>query len=75
VEIGNEGALPPGFRIEHRPATVSGLGLVRALLPRRHASLGIEQRGTRVVAIVSLAAPVVARPPAVPAPVAVAGAA
>jgi hypothetical protein len=61
VEIGNEGQLPPDFRIENRPATVSGLGLVRALLPRRHASLGISQRGTRVVAVVSLAAPVVAR--------------
>lgn len=62
VEIGNVGVLPPGFRIEHRPATVSGLGLVRALLPRRNASLGISQQGNRVVAVVSLAAPVVARP-------------
>ncbi|MCK6423858.1 MAG: PAS domain S-box protein [Burkholderiaceae bacterium] len=70
VEIGNEGTLPPDFRIEHRPATVSGLGLVRALLPRRHASLGIGQRGSRVVAVVSLAAPVVARLQTVPAPAA-----
>jgi len=59
VQIANEGQLPPGFRIEHRPQAVSGLGLVRALLPRRHASLGMEQRGTQVVALVSLAPPVV----------------
>ena len=63
IEIGNLGRLPPGFRIEHRPSTVSGLGLVRALLPRRNASLGIEQRDDRVVAIVALAAPVVRRLP------------
>jgi PAS domain S-box-containing protein len=59
VQIGNEGGLPPGFRIEHRPQAVSGLGLVRALLPRRHASLAMEQRGSQVVATVSLAPPVV----------------
>jgi hypothetical protein len=63
IEIGNPGRLPAGFRIEHRPSTVSGLGLVRALLPRRNASLGIEQRDERVVAIVALAAPVVTRLP------------
>ncbi|ACB34987.1 putative signal transduction histidine kinase [Leptothrix cholodnii SP-6] len=63
IEIGNLGSLPPGFRIDHRPSTVSGLGLVRALLPRRNASLGIEQRDDRVVAIVALAAPVVTRLP------------
>jgi len=59
VQIANEGGLPPGFRIEHRPQAVSGLGLVRALLPRRHASLAMEQRGALVVATVSLAPPVV----------------
>jgi PAS domain S-box-containing protein len=66
IEICNQGHLPVGFRIDHRPSTVSGLGLVRALLPRRNASLGIEQRDDRVVAIVVLAAPVVTRllPPA-----------
>lgn len=59
VQIGNEGQLPEGFRIDHRPQTVSGLGLVRALLPRRHASLAMEQRDTLVVATVSIAPPVV----------------
>jgi two-component sensor histidine kinase len=65
VEIANEGELPAGQRIEHRPQAVSGLGLVRALLPRRNASLGLEQRGPRVVAIVSLAPPVIVATPAV----------
>jgi len=63
LEIENVGSLPPGFRIDHRPATVSGLGLVRALLPRRHATLAFEQRGERVVAVVTLEPPVVACPP------------
>jgi len=59
VQIANDGGLPAGFRIDHRPQTVSGLGLVRALLPRRHASLAMEQRGEQVVATVSIAPPVV----------------
>lgn len=44
VEIRNRGTLPPDFDIMKIPGGVSGLGLVRALLPRRSASLGIEQR-------------------------------
>jgi hypothetical protein len=36
---------------------VSGLGLVRALLPRRSASLALEQRGEEVVATVRLSPP------------------
>ncbi len=61
VEISNRGQLSPGFRIEHRPAAVSGLGLVRALLPRRNAALDIEQLGEQVVASIVLSAPVVVR--------------
>ncbi|MEX8519148.1 MAG: PAS domain S-box protein [Leptothrix sp. (in: b-proteobacteria)] len=61
VEISNEGRLPDNFRLDHRPSAVSGLGLVRALLPRRNASLGIEQSGTQVLAQVALAPPVVLR--------------
>ncbi|HQY07708.1 MAG TPA: PAS domain S-box protein [Burkholderiaceae bacterium] len=57
IEITNPGRLPEGFRIDNRPATVSGLGLVRALLPRRHAALEIDQQGDRVVAAVTLRAP------------------
>lgn len=59
IEIDNAGRLAADFRIEHRPSTVSGLGLVRALLPRRHAALTIEPRGDRVVAAVQLSPPVV----------------
>ncbi|MGY0195456.1 PAS domain S-box protein [Leptothrix sp. BB-4] len=61
IEIANIGRLPDGLRIDHRPSTVSGLGLVRSLLPRRHASFALEQREGRVVATVALAAPVLGR--------------
>ncbi|MEY4748433.1 MAG: hypothetical protein RIQ60_647 [Pseudomonadota bacterium] len=59
LSIANIGQLPEGFRIESRPSTVSGLGLVRSLLPRRNASLHFVQSGNQVVATVMLAAPVV----------------
>jgi hypothetical protein len=39
------------------PGGVSGLGLVRALLPRRSAALTLAQHGTDVVAAVTLAPP------------------
>jgi PAS domain S-box-containing protein len=64
VMISNPARLPPGFDLGGIPGGVSGLGLVRALLPRRHASLGIEQRGARVAATVLLRPPVVRRPDA-----------
>jgi PAS domain S-box-containing protein len=63
LEVMNEGLLPSNFRVEHRPTSVAGLGLVRALLPRRHASLTIEQNGDHVLAIIELHAPVITRPP------------
>ncbi|MEY4753107.1 MAG: hypothetical protein RJA44_782 [Pseudomonadota bacterium] len=58
-EIANDGRLAADFSLERRPSTVSGLGLVRALLPRRNATLALVQRGAQVVAQVSLVAPVV----------------
>jgi two-component sensor histidine kinase len=61
VSIANEGALPAGFNLARIPGGVSGLGLVRALLPRRSASLALEQRGGQVVATVVLKAPGVMR--------------
>jgi hypothetical protein len=61
VIVANTGVLPTGFDLRGIPNGVSGLGLVRALLPRRNASLSIEQRGDRVVAVVTLGEPVVAR--------------
>jgi PAS domain S-box-containing protein len=59
LSIVNHGELPDGFRIDHRPSAVSGLGLVRSLLPRRHASLHFVQSGELVIATVMLAPPVV----------------
>ncbi len=61
ISISNEGRLPPGFNLAGIPGGVSGLGLVRALVPRRHAVLAIAQHGDRVVASVTLSAPVVTR--------------
>ncbi len=59
ITISNPAQLAPGFDLARIPGGVSGLGLVRALLPRRHASLGIEQQGACVVATMALRPPVV----------------
>ena len=48
--------LPAGFSLARIPNGVSGLGLVRALLPRRSATLRIEQADRHVVADRRLAA-------------------
>ena len=61
ILIGNEGRLSEGFSLAQFPGGVSGLGLVRALLPRRSAKLSIEAQGTRVVAVIDLKPPGVAR--------------
>ncbi|MDQ6684788.1 MAG: PAS domain-containing protein, partial [Pseudomonadota bacterium] len=72
VSISNRARLPSGFNLLAIPNGVSGLGLVRALMPRRSASLSLEQRGDRVEAVVSLRPPGVVRhcvaPTAKPAP-------
>ncbi|KNZ34369.1 MAG: hypothetical protein AD742_03115 [Methylibium sp. NZG] len=60
VEIANRAQLPEGFSLARFPGGVSGLGLVRALLPRRSASLTIEQHGAQVVSSVLLVPPGVA---------------
>jgi len=44
LEIRNPGSLPPHFDPARLPASVSGLSLVRALLPRRGARLSFAQR-------------------------------
>jgi two-component sensor histidine kinase len=59
IRIENAGRLPAGFDLSQVASGVSGLGLVKALLPRRGARLGIEQDGTRVRASLELAAPAV----------------
>ena len=45
------------FNLASFPGGVSGLGLVRSLLPRRSAKLSIEQQGDEVVATVKLVPP------------------
>ena len=57
IVIENAGRLPAGFDLARVPGGVSGLGLVRALLPRRSAALAIEQDGARVVTTIALRPP------------------
>jgi PAS domain S-box-containing protein len=55
--IANRAQLPPDFNLARFPGGVSGLGLVRSLLPRRSAKLTIEQQQDQVVATVALSPP------------------
>ncbi|CAN5295305.1 PAS domain S-box protein [soil metagenome] len=57
VQIINPGRLPPNFALANVPGGVSGLGLVRALLPRRSAILSLEQQEDSVVCRVELLPP------------------
>jgi PAS domain S-box-containing protein len=57
VEIANPGQLPEGFALQNVKSGVSGLGLVRALLPRRSAILSLEQQGEDVVCRLELIPP------------------
>jgi PAS domain S-box-containing protein len=59
IQIQNAGRLPAGFDLAHVASGVSGLGLVKALLPRRGARLRIEQEDDRVRATLDLTAPAV----------------
>jgi PAS domain S-box-containing protein len=60
IAIANAGYLPPGFVLANVPAGISGLGLVRALLPRKGASMSIEQAAPgRIVATLRLQPPAV----------------
>jgi two-component sensor histidine kinase len=61
IAIANRGSLPPDFSLARFPGGVSGLGLVRALLPRRSASLTVEQHGADVVATIAIVSPGVTR--------------
>ena len=61
VLITNPGALPEGFNLARIPGGVSGLGLVRALLPRRSARLLLSEQGGEVLTAVLLSPPGVAR--------------
>ncbi len=57
IAVCNPGSLPAGFDLARVPGGVSGLGLVRALLPRRHARLTLEEDAGTVVAAVVLVPP------------------
>jgi len=57
VTIRNAGRLREGFSLAQFPGGVSGLGLVRALLPRRSATLTLSQQGDEVVTEVVLEPP------------------
>ncbi|GCL64892.1 PAS domain S-box protein [Pseudaquabacterium pictum] len=57
IQILSPGQLRPGFSLAQVPPGVSGLGLVRALLPRRTATLTLTQLGVQVEAKVVLVPP------------------
>ena len=61
MTIANPARLPEGFDVSRFPGGVSGLGLVRSLLPRRSATLAIEQQGEDVLTTVTLAPPGIRR--------------
>ena len=63
LEIVNPGRLPEGFVLQRVPSGVTGLGLVRALLPRRSAILSLEQVGGEVVCRLELIPPSVVHNP------------
>jgi PAS domain S-box-containing protein len=61
VAIRNTGRLRDDFSLAQFPGGVSGLGLVRALLPRRSAVLTLVQQGDEVLTTVVLTPPSVQR--------------
>ncbi len=66
IDIRSPGQLPPGFSVEHVRGGVSGLGLVRALLPRRSAKLTLTQEGSWVLTRIDLAPPGISLLPSAP---------
>jgi len=61
LHIANAGRLPAGFSLQQVAGGVSGLGLVKALLPRRSATLSLAQAGDEVLATIELREPGVRR--------------
>jgi PAS domain S-box-containing protein len=62
IAIASPATLAPDFDFNQRRSVVSGLGLVRALLPRRSATLALAQEGDEVVARLELRPPSVRLP-------------
>ncbi len=62
ITVSNPGTLPAGLDAARLRGGVSGLGLVRALLPRKGAALELRQDGGRVLARIVLSPPSVRLP-------------
>ena len=62
IRIKGRASLPAGFDLSQLRSGVTGLNLVRALLPRRSATLSLAQQGGEVVAQVDLRPPSVRLP-------------
>lgn len=60
ISVASTSRLPPDFQLAQVPPGISGLGLVRALLPRKGATMTLEQQGEQVVAVLRLEPPAVA---------------
>jgi PAS domain S-box-containing protein len=60
IVVASASRLPDGFSLAAVPPGISGLGLVRALLPRKGAALRLEQVDSQVVASLRLEPPAVA---------------
>ena len=61
IEMRQRGRLPEGFDVDSIKSGVSGLGLVRALLPRRSSQLTLSDDGVDVTTCLTLRAPSVRR--------------
>jgi PAS domain S-box-containing protein len=59
LQIDNAGRLPVGFDLSRVSSGVSGLSLIKALLPRRGARLRIEQLGSLVRTTLELGGPAI----------------
>ena len=57
--VSNAGRLPAGFQLSAVPTGISGLGLVRALLPRKGAAMALTQQADQVLATLRLQPPAV----------------
>lgn len=57
--VASAGTLPAGFALAQVPPGISGLGLVRALLPRKGSAMSLEQQGSQVLATLRLEPPAV----------------
>jgi PAS domain S-box-containing protein len=64
LRIENSGHLAEGFDLAHINSGVSGLSLVKALLPRRGARLSIQQLGPIVISRLVLSTPAIREEPA-----------